>query len=562
MRRIPVILLLFLSPGISAAQSNPPSFSKQALIDDCRELIRTIESVHPDPYSRAGGKIAFHRLFQRTLEAIPDTGMSRDEFFTLMEPLVAAIGDAHTALSDPHVGDPYSPGGIPLYFGTFDAGLYVAAAFSPAYRDLLGAVLLSVEGVPFADIVERCRRLRGADNDYLLYQTLGGQGMLWQSYTLKKLLPGWQENDFIRIGLRLPNGSDTLVICAVPDRMEFSSIVAPPTTDTALLSEFMANLQKTDIFYQFLDSTHQTCLLVIRDLSTYREAFEVWRSYGVQSIESRARDEYRRYHGTSPPDNIDQVIAGLPSATDVFRSMAADMKMAGSKNLLIDLMENGGGNSLLSNILLYFLWGKDTVLSLKGRTTEIVKYSPEYFEKFPSPTLDEINADRRTPVTVDGYDFTDDYGGFGYPGTAQVTREFAEMLNRMPTFRREYDSGTYSGYYRPKNVLVLCNAGTFSAAFTVMYYLKQAGAEIVGTPSAQAGNCFGDIIEFTLSNSAMQYRVSRKYFELFPGDPERGRVLPPDHLMTYDIVSSYHFDPASIIWFSLDLLQMRDANGD
>ena len=57
-----------------------------------------------------------------------------------------------------------------------------------------------------------------------------------------------------------------------------------------------------------------------------------------------------------------------------------------------------------------------------------------------------------------------------------------------------------------------------------------------------------------MPNSGLKYQVSRKYFELFPGDPDRGRVMPPDHLMTYDIMASYNFDPAALLWFALDLL--------
>jgi len=60
-----------------------------------------------------------------------------------------------------------------------------------------------------------------------------------------------------------------------------------------------------------------------------------------------------------------------------------------------------------------------------------------------------------------------------------------------------------------------------------------------------------------LPNSGQNYRVSRKYLELFPNDPERGRVLMPDHLMTHGIMASYNFDPAALIWFGLDLLKKR-----
>jgi len=560
MSRISILLSPLIVWGALVAQADAQLLSRQTLIDDARQLARTIEAVHPDPYLLGGGKIAFHRRLQQTMEAIPDSGMTKDDFFILLAPFVASVGDAHTVVSDPHPTDPYSPKGIPLYFETADNGLYVAAVLRENHRSLLGAQLTSIEGLSFQDIVGRYRQRRGADNDYFLYRGLGGQGALWSAHSLKTLIPEWVRRDSIRVGLRLPRNRDTIIVIAVPDFIDYASFVSPQTTDMALVNDYMLKLQRTDIFYRFTDSTHHTCWLVIRDLSTYREAFEIWHSYGIEDRENQARGLFQRYHGSEPPADIREVIAGLPSATELFRSMVQDMKISGTKNLLVDLSQDGGGNSLLGNILIYFLYGKEMVLSVKGRTTEIVKYSHDYFDKFPSPTLEKINAVRRVPLTVDGYDFAADYDHFGYPGPRQVTQEFAEMLGRMPTFQKEYESGTYDGHYRPGNVFVLCDAGTFSSAFFVMYYLKQAGAEIVGIPSAQAGNCFGDIIGFELPNSGLKYQVSRKYFELFPDDPDRGRVLMPDHLMTYDVMSSYNFDPASLLWFALDLLRKRNAS--
>jgi hypothetical protein len=177
---------------------------------------------------------------------------------------------------------------------------------------------------------------------------------------------------------------------------------------------------------------------------------------------------------------------------------------------------------------------------------------------FPSPSLDEINDGRDVVLTGHDYDLKGDYGHGGYPGRDRVTGEVEKAISWMPTFEAEYESGKYSAYYCPDNVMVLCDAGTYSSAFFVMHYLKEAGAEIAGIPSAQAGNCFGDIMTFSLPHSKVQYNVSRKYFELYPNDPDKGRIVMPDHLMTYNIMASYHFDPAMLLRFAVDLLENRE----
>ena len=128
----------------------------------------------------------------------------------------------------------------------------------------------------------------------------------------------------------------------------------------------------------------------------------------------------------------------------------------------------------------------------------------------------------------------------------------------MPTFDDEYRSGRYSGYYRPEHVVVLCSPGTFSAGFTLMRRLVQGGAIVVGTPSAQAGNCFGDIMNFTLKNSGLPGSVSRKYFEDFPDDPERGRLLKPDYVLPYRKLAECRFDSNAEIRYALEVLDALD----
>ena len=51
-----------VAPAPSATPSTKPGyFSRDALIEDARQLAHVIESTHPDPYIHGSGKIAFHR---------------------------------------------------------------------------------------------------------------------------------------------------------------------------------------------------------------------------------------------------------------------------------------------------------------------------------------------------------------------------------------------------------------------------------------------------------------------------------------------------------------------
>jgi hypothetical protein len=95
-----------------------------------------------------------------------------------------------------------------------------------------------------------------------------------------------------------------------------------------------------------------------------------------------------------------------------------------------------------------------------------------------------------------------------------------------------------------------------------MYYLWRAGAEVVGVPSAQAGICFCDIMDFSLPNSGMYFTVPCKYFEKFPGDPDKSKVLMPDFPLTYEILRSYGFDIHASILYAMELARQARPGGE
>jgi len=87
--------------------------------------------------------------------------------------------------------------------------------------------------------------------------------------------------------------------------------------------------------------------------------------------------------------------------------------------------------------------------------------------------------------------------------------------------------------------------------------LYKLGAILVGVPSGQAGNCFGDVLMFKLNNTGISGQVSFKYMLTFPNDPEKGRVLRPNYELTYDKLASYGFDPNAEILLALEIAAIQ-----
>jgi hypothetical protein len=314
--------------------------------------------------------------------------------------------------------------------------------------------------------------------------------------------------------------------------------------------------EKCDFVYSFLDEGKKTALLLIDNMSTYKEAFEAWDSYGFPWTMDRAQQVFKRYQGTQPPKDKDALFAGLPSVTETFRSLVKDMKDGGTETLLIDLRRNHGGNSLMSQILVYYLYGKAELLgNRKEKATEIRKLSEYFFKQYGKTTLEELNEGSPVLLTREDYNLQHDREFQSERTDEDVAKEMQEFLDQGPTFAEEYNSGKFSGYFLPKNVVVICSADTFSSGWTLMYRLYKVGAILVGTPSSQAGNCFGDTLQFRLDNSKLSGSVSHKYFDMFPDDPEMGRVLRMHHQLTYEKLKSYNFDPNAEILFALDIIK-------
>ncbi len=514
------------------------SIPREELVEDVERLAWTIEDAHPDPYARGGGKSAFDQRLEDTIAGIPAEGMTKREFSLHLMPFMAAIGDAHTVIHADFETDWSRPGGIPLYFGAVGEELYVRGVTREDERRLIGARLVSVEGVPFEEIVERHARFRPRENEYGTLAWLGHYGDLWCGGPLAALVPEWKNRSQVTVGLRMPSRTVEIYTFALPRQVDYPPIV-PEQTVT------LPNTDRCDFAWSFLDAERRVAILRIDGMMRYREALEMWEAHGWRGNRDHGREAYEMYQGRSAPDDYADVIAGAPSVTEVFRELVVAMEDAGTRTLLVDLRRNDGGNSFMSNILVYFLYGRDVLLE-RSPGLEVKKYSEYYFEVRPEPSLADINEGRDVPLALG---MRDTLSNPRHGLTPELIESRLANLGSMTTFAAELESGEYDAYYTPEHVVVLSTPWTFSSGYTMMRYLYRAGAELAGTPSGQASNCYGDILGFELPNSGLSGSVSHKAYVGYPDDPELGRVLPMDHPMTYEYLRETGFDlDAEVLW--------------
>ncbi|MFC2108233.1 serine hydrolase [Candidatus Bipolaricaulota bacterium] len=535
------LLVMLLASTLSlsvAAQVYTPVFTRDELIADARQLQAIIEDNHPDPYIHGGGKIAFHLRFQQVLASIPADGMTKAEFAGLLRPFVASIGDSHTRLSNAYTTNRYSPGGVPLELGVIEESLYVSGVLDQENERLIGSVLVAVEGFPLVELLARQLRLAASENRYHGLEMMRTQTLVYEPY-LVELIPEWTDHSSIGVELRLLTGETEIVSFDLPQQARYASrdtqISLPGVQDVSgFRLEFIDPLETgDDMAYLRIDHT-----------SGYREHAEIAVSLGAY---------------VATVEQLQQV----PSATEAFRDLVIEMRKKNTDTLVVDLRGGGGGNSLMSDILIYFLYGKDRLHDIMTEAGAagggiLQRYSALFLEQLGALTLEEINEGRDVPLTLGDYDFSTYF--------EEDTNRFAELAedpnanlyflqpqySNATTFYNEFTSGEYAGYHTPENVVVLVSPNTYSAGFVMMQQLDLAGATLVGTPSSQSPNFFDLATGWRLDNTGMEGSISHGWFFLSPNDPDRAKIWPVDVPLTYDYLASTGFDPNAELLLGLE----------
>jgi len=538
-----IIIILFsflLFESILITCQEQETYSQEKLYEDARQLAATLEAVHPDPYINGGGKIAFHRRFQKMLASINQEGLTKKQFHNLLLPFVAAIEDSHTGILPSQQEGSLGPG-LPFKFQVVENKLYVAAVQKKEHNSLIGATLVSVEGIPCDELLQRQSRLRGIENLYgkLVFLSIN----LGRKNGLGSLLPEWNPSDPLSVMMQKRNGETRQILAEIPakpaDNWIFpdSKILRPSTSIS-------------DMVFNFLDADKKTALLIIDNMMRYREGCESWFASGHSEALAMSQAAYQHFHKKAPPETKEELLAELPSATETFSALVQEMQKAGTNNLIVDLRKNTGGNSGMRDILLYFLFGKKAFESLNDGY-QIKKYSDLYFKTYASDSLEKINIEQKIPLTANDYNFLEESQYHEQEeNESDRIKARKEFLKQMSTFWKVYKTGKYHNPpYTPEKIVVLCSPWTFSSGFNMLTSLYNLGATIVGTPSAQPGNNFGDSLLFKLNNTGLRCFVSFKRIITFPDDEEKGYVLRPHFELTYDKLASYNFDPnAEILW--------------
>lgn len=445
--------------------------SQTSLIEDFDYFFKQFEAVHPEPYKAFGGKDAFNKSkdsLRNSLKTTPE--LTESKMQQAVTTFLTPLHDEHT-----HFGYRSSGGaeyqGLPIHFRALpDGALMVDGIIGD--KSCLGGIIQNIHGFSIDELLKRISRVAMAENKYGLL--CRATTMLTEKTQLLSLLD-IEDTDEIYYLLSLPDGRKV----NVPLRF---------MTDAGMAKE---NIQKSprdsrfpfdNLAYNFVDGKKQTMVIRLRNVTSEK----IGSSFG---------------------------------------EMLRMMKANGSRNLIIDLRDNGGGDTRLLYPALYEMYGKAFLKADMGMTYGS-RISELYLKKH-GLSLEKLNA-----------------GGSAF--------KLDDMLYE-DTNHKDPQGARY--IYTPKKVFVVCNEFTFSAAFHALLMFRAMGAVIVGVPSSQAPNTYMENTEFVLPNTGMKCSVSNSIQKCFSNDSPNARILQPDIQLTYQDYKKYGFDKNAELLYILDTLK-------
>lgn len=547
-------VVILSADAYAQVEQDNPLISRRALLDDSRQIRDLLESIHPQPYLKGGGKMAFHRRFQEILSAIPGEGMTREDFRELLTFLVASVGDGHTYI---YADGPFDFAGVPFLFYVVEQDLYVSAVLKSEHREYLGARLRAVEGVEIGELVRRMSAYYGADNIYgTLVQLANFELFLAKKVVLEDLVPEWQDMSVVNVSLLMPDGSLRKVSLKAGPQIDPEFIRPTPGIE-------LPSLGGLEFGWGFLDREQDTAYLRVLRMERNRETYEKRANYS--DVTEEVLDFYGRVFGDEDSVDFEEAMSALPSLTETYSDLSTQMKNAGTSSLIIDLRTNVGGWALAADILVYFLYGKEALIDVHRRTNVVTrKLSPEYFADDPEQTLLEMNnlaarqGIRAFDLTESDYDFSEpDMLQDGLLNKDYTRKLMEDDLALSPTFFSEYQAGTYSNYYLPDNIIVVTDSATFSAGFMFAQYLKLLGATVVGSVPSQNIGQMGEVVHYELANTKLGGAISRSFLvhdSSISGSKVAESILMPDYELTYEKLKELGFSRPAAIEYALEII--------
>lgn len=535
----PLSLIVLSVAALVTFADEPAHLSADQAAKDAKTFIQLLEDTHPDPYSNLGGKIAFKRKAQELIQSIPSQGLSAPELTDKFAAFLAPLKDGHTNVRGARERWQDAAPRLAVEFRIMSDGLLLAGSDLPELKGTRGDKLIAVNGHSVDELVNKFSNEIATEN---IYGTYTGVIMALRSAKLlHNLIPDLDRAQPFTYTLLQPDGTE--VRRSAHWGGEHSEDPAQWSEKPLLWTEFD---RSSDPFYFRFIGDGSTAYFRVANMMP-REGYEVIKRYHVGNLHDFLEQYYKRIRKPMPQD-LDVALLGVPSLFEQGTALLNEMKRRSTPNLIIDLRENGGGSTPVIVPFFYQLYG-DAYFGRQSKAEFVQVKSKLWMEKYN--TTVEAERKKHPNFEVGEYEFSGPE-----PGTAEEKRnkKLSEWAKLGFSFSPAIANLNGRPLYTPTRVVVLCDPGTFSAAFQAAFILHEMRATLVGVPPAQSPNAFMEATPFVLPESGIHGNISNGMQMYMPDDP-RANVLHPDHETSYSVFKRYDFDEDTALRYALDLLK-------
>ncbi len=415
-------------PETILKRGNGCMLSKEQAQFDVNALLSALNEIHPDLYFQTSQTEILDK-YNEILEAIPDS-IDTKELYMLAAPLVSMIGDGHTMLRFP-MNDLFTRElkRLPMFVKVnSDRSVECTSCIDSLIPN--GAKILSINGTTTADMIERLLTMVSGEREH---------------FKLRRM-----DDPFIAVFETVYGGKEAYDV-------EFTR-PGSTTTEHAMLPATKIEDMRG------------------RMSATAEDKPQADYSYSIDEENGIAVMDFRRFNDP----------ASMKLMCDL---MMNDMKSHGIRKLIIDIRENGGGNSQVGDVLLRYI-------------------SPRPFRQMDKTVV------KRSPLAMKLTGQQANYPSYTY----------YKMTDKQDITPLTEEEGHFDG-----EVIVLTSNKTFSAASSFAQAFKhyQMG-KTVGEETGGMTVTFGDIVYWSMPVSGIMCSISWKRFWHAGGDEKNIHGTLPD----------------------------------
>lgn len=454
-------------------------------------MCKLLEDSHPALFEEIPKQdfIKKKNLFAGSLELV----VNKQTFAVMLQKFVSQLNDGHTQI---YYADGFGDLRVPVVMSWSGDHLYISNVNQGLNINLIGKKVLRV-GKVAADSLEK-----------MLGPYVSAENRYWKRYQLTNLM----------------NMVGFLLLTDVIDQEETIQLVVDIDGQAKLLD--LENSTQVN----WLKPVQHPVTAYNQDLFSYKILPEIKTCY-FQFNEFNDLQTVRMYHksGIIEDDEFDAYHKEIEERGGDFRifleRMFSDIYQQKIENLVIDVRNNGGGNSILANQFFDHIKLEKPISPITTgiKLSQLMQhYYPDVVDYYLNRLQDNFGVEAELPYYYDlDLDMKEDY--------------FSIIRNK--------DSGFYlpaSNHKFDGKLYFLTGYGTFSSAgdMVTIAYDNDLGI-VVGEPMGQKPTSYGDILYFSLPNSGIEGSVSHKVFKRPKRSLSREKTIYPDVSVEVNFYDKY-----------------------